>query len=80
VATVVGMPGVGKAALASRWAVTAQPRFPGAQLCVDFVALPGGAGVGAAVSEVLMSYLRGLGADTIVTVPSYVDAAVAQRC
>ncbi|WTI18426.1 tetratricopeptide repeat protein [Streptomyces sp. NBC_00820] len=59
-----GLPGVGKTAMAWRWAETAQERFPDGQLYVDFAALRDQvtpmAGPGADVSEALAMCLRSL--------------------
>ncbi|MFI9169697.1 NB-ARC domain-containing protein [Streptomyces lincolnensis] len=59
-----GLPGVGKTAMAWRWAETAQDRFPDGQLYVDFAALRDQvtpmAGPGADVSEAVAMCLRSL--------------------
>ncbi|MEV4038566.1 NB-ARC domain-containing protein [Streptomyces umbrinus] len=59
-----GLPGVGKTAMAWRWAETAQERFPDGQLYVDFAALRDQVtpmtGPGADVSEALAMCLRSL--------------------
>jgi len=59
----VGMPGVGKTALARRWVDAAPDRFPGGELYVDYAALRSETGTGAATSEAVASCLRGLGVD-----------------
>ncbi|MEW2168151.1 tetratricopeptide repeat protein [Streptomyces sp. NPDC007084] len=59
-----GLPGVGKTAMAWRWAETAQDHFPDGQLYVDFAALRDQVtpmtGPGADVSEALAMCLRSL--------------------
>jgi tetratricopeptide (TPR) repeat protein len=57
-----GLPGVGKTAMACRWADTARDLFPDGQLYVDFAGLRGqSAGdAGADVSEALVMLLRSL--------------------
>ncbi|MGA4841854.1 ATP-binding protein [Streptomyces sp. G45] len=54
-----GLPGVGKSAMARRWADTARELFPDGQLYVDFAGLRGRSN-GADVSEALAMLLRSL--------------------
>ena len=60
VGVVVGMPGVGKTALARRWVAATRGRFHGGELHVDVAALRGRSGPGA-VTEMLSSCLLALG-------------------
>ncbi|MER6717144.1 NB-ARC domain-containing protein [Streptomyces sp. NPDC000877] len=64
VTIVGGLPGVGKSAMARKWASTSQQLFPDGQLYVDFAALRDqsatGGTVGADVSEALAMVLRSL--------------------
>jgi tetratricopeptide (TPR) repeat protein len=54
-----GLPGVGKSALARRWAAEAGKEYPGGQLYVDYAALR--TDDGAAVGDALADCLRSLG-------------------
>lgn len=54
-----GLPGIGKTAVACKWAHSNQLRFPGGQIFIDFSRLR--AGTGGDVSEALAMCLRALG-------------------
>ncbi|MFF4951387.1 ATP-binding protein [Streptomyces chattanoogensis] len=70
-----GIPGVGKTALARRWAEQARERFPDGQIYVDFAALrgePGGSG--GDVSEAVAMCLRSIG-----VTDEYIPRSLAER-
>jgi tetratricopeptide (TPR) repeat protein len=56
----VGLPGMGKSALAQRWVGLQGDRFPGGHLHIDYATLSGRSG-GAAVSTAMAKALRSLG-------------------
>lgn len=60
-ATVSGLGGVGKTAVALSWLHTLRPRFPGGQLYADLGAQAAGGAGTADPAEVLGHFLRGLG-------------------
>ena len=61
VAVVVGMPGVGKSALAAHWSHSVRERFADGGLYVDFA--PRGLDAGPDISDILASLLRDLGVE-----------------